>query len=309
MKMQNHLIKWLIFIAALLSPLGLQAQTFLSGDWTQGNPAVTVGVDTNGTLLATAPLNSSVTFNSAENSTTNPQFLWVPALAAFRAGMFYWAASTTTMGQYSAAFGYSLASGQSSFASGESYASGYSSTALGDSSATNDGATAMGFGAEADGYSATAIGFFVWAGGSSSVAIGGGDAEGDYSVSLGSGWASGTGSIALGQGEATGNYAVAMGQTTAPSYGEVAIGQNNIGNSTSATSWVLTDPLFEIGNGTGTGSTPNSDALIVYKNGNAVFSPPGGTPTPPAGTPSCTVTAPGFVTTTASGDIPMYTGN
>jgi hypothetical protein len=70
---------------------------------------------------------------------------------------------------------------------------------------------------------------------------------------------------------------------------------------------VLTDPLFEVGNGgdpygDGNPSTSEpSDAFVVYKNGNAAVQgnlSSGGT-----------FTAPSVVLTTQSGDIPMYTGN
>ena len=50
--------------------------------------------------------------------------------------------------------------------------------------------------------------------------------------------------------------------------------------------WVASDPLFEVGNGT---YQARSDALVVYKNGNAAFQ--------------------GVVTVAPGGDIPMYTGN
>jgi len=64
---------------------------------------------------------------------------------------------------------------------------------------------------------------------------------------------------------ASGIATTAMGQfTKAESYSSTAIGAYNIGGG-NATTWVATDPLFEIGNGTS--STP-SNAFTVYKNGN-----------------------------------------
>jgi len=79
--------------------------------------------------------------------------------------------------------------------------------------------------------------------------------------------ATGTDSVALGFGTtASGNYATALGYgTTAQAYGEVAVGQFNVGGGT-ASSYVATDPAFEVGNGTSSGSL--SDALSVLKNGN-----------------------------------------
>ena len=317
MKMQNrNLIKWLILAAALWSPLGLQAQTFLSGDWTSST--VTVGVDANGTFLATAPLKSSITFNSTESSITNPQLLWVPAWGALRVGSFYNAPSATTMGQYSAAFGLSTASGSNSFSCGGSTASGENAIALGDCGwANNYDTVAIGLLAEATGSSAIAIGSGDDATGDSSMAIGNGSsAWGFCAIALGGGGAqaSGSSSIAIGSNVgANGTYSTAMGvSTSANSYNSFVLGQYNVGltehsGTPSTTAWAATDPLFEIGNGPSWSA--KSDALVIYKDGNAVFSPPAGTPTPPPGTPSCTVTAPAFVTTTASGDIPMYTGN
>lgn len=65
---------------------------------------------------------------------------------------------------------------------------------------------------------------------------------------------------------ATGVDSSAFGiSTTADSYATAAFGRFNIGGG-DATSWVGTDPLFEVGNGTD--SAHLSDALIILKNGN-----------------------------------------
>lgn len=48
----------------------------------------------------------------------------------------------------------------------------------------------------------------------------------------------------------------------------MAVGRWNIGGGT-AKSWIGTEPLFEIGNGGGDGS--RSNALTVYKSGDAIF--------------------------------------
>ncbi len=68
---------------------------------------------------------------------------------------------------------------------------------------------------------------------------------------------------------ASGNYGTAMGaQTIAAPYASFAIGSRNDTLSyASKTSWVLTDPLFYIGN-TAPGGSTRSNALVVYKNGN-----------------------------------------
>ena len=82
--------------------------------------------------------------------------------------------------------------------------------------------------------------------------------------------------------------------------GTCNLGLSETGATPNLTSWVPTDPLFEIGNGgnswTGNPNAVNSsDALVVYKNGDTAV--------------QGTVTAPTFVTTAPAGDIPMYTGN
>lgn len=285
MKTQNrNLMKGLILLAGVLSPLGLHAQTFLSTPWTQGSPAVTTGTDTNGTFLSTAPLNSSVTFNSTETSTSTPQFLWVPALSALRVGTFSSAPSTTTMGQYSVALGdAAVASGEYSVALGQyDTASASYSTAIGDFNTASGGPS-------------IAIGNFVTASAMFANALG-------FGVT-----ASATGATAMGMSTtASGTYSTATGyETSANSYDSFVVGTYNTGKAEdnvttpSLTSWVSTypaDPLFEIGNGT---SSTHSDALVVYKDGNAVVK-------------GTTTSGSGFLTTPASvanTDIPMFTGN
>ncbi len=85
---------------------------------------------------------------------------------------------------------------------------------------------------------------------------------------------------------ASGDYSAAFNfSTTAQSYVSATFGQFKLGGG-NATTWVSTDPLFEIGNGTS--ATAKSDALVVYKNGN--------------------VAVQGKITIAPGGDIPMYTG-
>ena len=97
-------------------------------------------------------------------------------------------------------------------------------------------------------------------------------------------------SVAFGHSAiASGQSATAIGcQTTAPSLAELTLGRYNTGAITSGgnTTWIATDPLLEIGNGTSPAAT--SDALIVYKNGNATLQ--------------------GILTVAPGGDIPMFTG-
>ena len=101
--------------------------------------------------------------------------------------------------------------------------------------------------------------------------------------------ASGTDSFASGCASyAAGNYSTAAGlwsRTNAAN--SFAVGAFNVGGG-DPVNWVLTDPLFEVGNGTCTNGVIHSDALVIYKNGNATFQ--------------------GSVSVAPGGDIPMFTG-
>ena len=118
-------------------------------------------------------------------------------------------------------------------------ASGNFSAAMGsDTEASGDYSTAMGRNTTASGHYSTSMG-------SSTVATG------NYSTAMGS------------FTDASGDYSAAMGfLTKAESFRSTAIGSKNIGGG-NPTSWVATDPLFEIGNSQGT----SSNALTVLKNG------------------------------------------
>jgi len=97
--------------------------------------------------------------------------------------------------------------------------------------------------------------------------------------SFASGWvstASGTASFAMGFiATAAGDDSAAIGSyATANSYNEMVIGRYNlgsvstIGSTYNKTAWVATDPLLELGNGTGNTLGTASNALTVFKNGN-----------------------------------------
>jgi hypothetical protein len=237
---------WLAVMAGLISPLALQAQT-LPFTLTPGSVAnASFGIDANGTLTATGPFNSSLTFSFSGA----PQMVWFPAFGAFRAGSFY--GSQTSIGQDSVAFGSSTASGSYSAAFGDSTASGYDSTA-------------MGYDTTASGGSSVAMGLFSSASGSCSLASG--------VVSSASGMAS----TALGQSTASGSYATSAGiSASANSYDSFVVGTYNVGLSETLatpnlTAWMAADPLFEVGNGT---SSVKSDALVVYKDGSETVKGP-----------------------------------
>ena len=257
----------IILAGCLAGSRRLHAQTTFTIPFTatQSSPAVALKIDSFGTLAEVGPLSSSATFSF----TSAPQMVWIPALGAFRAGSF--SGSQTAVGQYSAAFG------QGSAASGQFSA-------------------VFGNGALASGEYAVAAGLASNAAGVASFASGGyAAATGAYAT------ASGLGTLASGQctmaagylSTASGSFSVSAGLSTdTNSYASLVTGAYNTGlSSTGATpnanSWVTTDPLLELGNGTS--ASAKSDALVVYKDGTAKFS--------------------GAVQVAQSGDIPMYTGN
>ncbi|MCU0395453.1 MAG: tail fiber domain-containing protein [Chitinophagaceae bacterium] len=91
---------------------------------------------------------------------------------------------------------------------------------------------------------------------------------GDYSVAMGFGTrASGDMSVAMGNAStASGSNAIAIGaHTLAGAYASAAFGIWNVGSGSPA-SWVETDPIFEIGNGSSASARAN--AFTVLKNGN-----------------------------------------
>src|SRR5690606_26655643 len=148
-------------------------------------------------------------------------------------------------------------------------ASGDRSTAMGyNTTASTDNSTAMGNSSTASGSSSTAMGYYSLASGSRSTAMGNStEASGDFSTAMGfATTASGSSSTAMGgYTVASGAISIAMGtETKAEAYISTAIGSHNIGGG-NPTSWVATDPLFEIGNGT---ISTSSNALTILKNGN-----------------------------------------
>ncbi len=148
-------------------------------------------------------------------------------------------------------------------------ATGNSSTAMGDSTtASGFRSTAMGTSTIASGDNSTTMGQLTTASGGDSTAMGNSTiASGTVSTAIGnSNVASGFASTAMGQSTAaSGNYSTSMGQgTIAASLHSVALGRYNLGGG-NPTTWVATDPLFEIGNGASFGTRAN--ALTVLKSG------------------------------------------
>ncbi|MFC0603134.1 tail fiber domain-containing protein [Winogradskyella pulchriflava] len=151
------------------------------------------------------------------------------------------------------------ATGNYSFAvNNGSTASGNYSTAMGyNANASGFGSIAMGYATNSSEVYSTAMGYSTIASGPRSTTLGGHTT------------ASGNSSIAMGSSTtASGDYSTAMGQSTkSESYASTSIGHYNIGGG-NPTSWIETDPLFEIGNGTFSSS---ANALTVLKNGNTTI--------------------------------------
>jgi hypothetical protein len=163
--------------------------------------------------------------------------------------------STTASGVISTAMGsITIASGTYSTAMGRStIASEIYSTAMGWSTiASGVASTAMGVSTEASGNRSTAMGFDTEASGFASTAMGNSTtASGEYSTAIGY------------FTTASGDRSTAMGfDTEASGFASTAIGRFNIGGG-NLTTWILTDPLFEVGNGTNN----RSNALTILKNG------------------------------------------
>ena len=171
--------------------------------------------------------------------------------------------NTTASGPYSTALGKS------------NTASAYASVAMGEqNTASGSRAFAMGYYNNiASGENSVAIGYQTTASGSSSVAMGSTTtASANYSTAIGyKTTASGKNSFAIGE------------ETTASDFGSLTIGSYNLVNSTVATghnanNYDTDNAAFVIGNGYEDYSdwmnpiTVNSDAFVVYFNGNATLS-------------------------------------
>ncbi|MCB0747481.1 MAG: tail fiber domain-containing protein [Ignavibacteriae bacterium] len=188
----------------------------------------------------------------ADTVGSGDKLMFLPSLHAFRVGSVATGAASTYWNPDSIGF-YSFASGLNT------RAQGYGATAMGrDTEASNSYAFASGYFSNADGQYSTAMGFNTDALALGSSAFGySTDAEANYSVAMGY------------FAEAQAIYSIALGNTVqAQSYSSMAVGRYNLGGG-NATSWVDSDPLFEIGNGTS--QSTRSNAVTVLKNGNVGF--------------------------------------
>jgi hypothetical protein len=177
------------------------------------------------------------------------KLMFLTDLHAFRVGTVATGAASTYWDKDSIGL-YSFASGLNT------RAQGFGATAMGrDTEATNSYAFATGFFTNADGQYSTAMGFNTDALATGSTALGySTDAEANYSFAAGY------------FAKAQAVYSLALGNSVqAQSYSSMAVGRYNVGGG-NADSWVASDPIFEIGNGTG--PTTRSNALTVIKDGN-----------------------------------------
>ncbi|MEQ1878840.1 MAG: hypothetical protein ABL958_19530, partial [Bdellovibrionia bacterium] len=197
-----------------------------------------LGVGTNAPSGKLHVLDGSILASGTTGTTpvsgAGTRMMWIPSWAAFRAGDVtgtQW--DNASIGAYSAALGRNtIASNSYAFAAGGSTtASGQNSVAMGQSTtASAQNAVAIGGSSVASGNTAIALGYL-------------NTASGDLS-------------------HAQGNNA------TAESHSQTTIGRFNMPTgSENATTWVAADPLFVIGNGTGSGAS-RSNAMVVLKNGN-----------------------------------------
>lgn len=234
----------------------------------------------NGIVLinGTDGIRTSGVLNSGSflGSTSGIQMFFYPRIGAFRAGTGSWNHTfpgTGNVGDFSVAMGSgNTASGQFSLAlvNGSS-AEAESAVAIGNGArAVQQDDMALGQGALANGSSATAIGESTEATGRSSIAIGSSaHSIGDNSTALGDGCqAEAINSTAIGfASQALGNESLAIGSgIRTDSFREFSLGSNNTNGGGNQTTWVATDRLLSIGNGT-TAASP-SNALTILKNGN-----------------------------------------
>jgi Chaperone of endosialidase/Head domain of trimeric autotransporter adhesin len=189
------------------------------------------------------------------------RMMWYPDKAAFRVGR----VSGTQWNKDSI--------GVSSFAGGlNTKAKGFTSFAMGD-------------GCNATGNYSVAMGNFTDASALGSISLGvGANADGNYSTALG-GFTNAKNDYAIATGaftNALGNASTAMGNSTiASGANSTSLGSNTVASSlnsfvlgryndsiigSSKISWVDTDPLLVVGNGTNNATRNN--ALLLLKNGN-----------------------------------------
>ena len=186
-------------------------------------------------------------------------------------------AGTKATGEYSYAFGMgSLSSGKGAFSIGTmcttsgtySFSSGYNSTASGPSS------TAMGIYTIASGNYSTANGYYTEASGKYSTAFGHQTHAYEFASLATGSYTKAYGAYSTSMGyftKASGRHSVAMGTMTVSQPATcLTIGRYNVISGDSI-SWIASDPVFIIGNGSSTSNSHN--AMTVLKNGTTNLYP------------------------------------
>ncbi|GAB2643911.1 hypothetical protein GCM10027035_42630 [Emticicia sediminis] len=222
----------------------------------------------NATTVTTYPTSISLPITGP-----GTRLMWIPRKSAFRVGTVLgteW--DDLNIGMWSFAWGYGAkANGERSLALGyNTIASGDRAVALGtQTTASSSFTTAMGISTVANGYTSTSMGDATTASGSYSTAMGSGTlASGYVSTSMGNlTTASGSASTSIGsETTASGFAAVAIGfNTTAQAQVALALGKYNIVSGTTD-SWVASEPLLIVGNGTDNANRNN--AFTLLKNSN-----------------------------------------
>lgn len=281
----------------------------LTGNNISNNNIGNVGIGTSSPAARLHVADSAVVFTGPATLPISPsappvsgagtRMMWYPQKAAFRVGnvsSIEW--DQDNIGLYSfGAGGKTIARGSFSTSLGdETFAGGFASTSLGSrSQASGAYSTSIGNQCTASGNSSLAMGSASSARGQSSISVGSfSSAIGDNSVSMGSdNQAIGNSSLSMGirtralefastsMGQnttASGKYSTSNGfTTTARAYACFVVGAfNDSIASSSPTTYIQTDPVFIIGNGTD--AVTRSNAMTVLKNGNTGL----GTNTPSA---------------------------
>jgi len=220
--------------------------------------AIAQNLNVNGAVTATGNVVSQGGNIVSQSGNVTAQNNLIAVTGYVKAQTYFWTPGYLSVNG-SGSFGTTLSIG-ATLRSGSGAANGSYSTALGADTANGS-------------YSAVIAGGVTGSGASNSTAISGGSTSNNAQYS-----------VALSGGTTKGNYSVSMGpDAVAPSYACVVLGRNNVttkdndGVTAFTTgSWVDTEPLFVIGNGTGNAADPanvkNRNAFTVYKDGTVTMS-------------------------------------
>ena len=234
---------------------GSYSMAFGQGALASGSSSVSFGINStaSGNLSTAMGYNTQATGKWAIAMGKDAVSSGERSLSIGSPGWFFWEVPTRATANFSTAVGPGAQATQ------------ILSTALGPLSiASGNQSVALGAFAQAAGENSFAT-LFSKANGSSSLAMGTGEANGNYAIAFGDGnFADGLSSVSLGSNSsATGDLSMATGKTVAQAYNSFTIGRFNVLSGTK-TSWISTEPLFVIGNGSST--SVRSNAITVLKN-------------------------------------------